>query len=143
MINKIFEMKKAIYSFTFLAIALLALSACNDQPASTGGAATDSAAVVKKDSVDPTKDWKIGVQLWTLSKFPFVTAIAKADSAGVKFVEAYSDQPLGGGMKGNFRPRHERRKQDQGKSAPAIKRHQHRGNGCHRSKGSRRMEKIF
>ena len=49
-------------------------------------------------------DWKLGVQLWTFMKFDFVTAISKVDSAGVKYVEAYSSQPLGGGMKGNFGP---------------------------------------
>jgi len=97
-------MKKTIYSFTLLVFGLLALSACNNQPDTKDSAAGDSAAAVKKDSVDPTKNWKIGVQLWTFSKFPFVTAIAKADSAGIKYVEAYSDQPLGGGMKGNFGP---------------------------------------
>ena len=104
LINKIPEMKKTICSCTLLAIAILALQACNNQPASTGETTNDSSAVVKKDSVDPTKNWKIGVQLWTFSKFPFVTAIAKADSAGVKYVEAYSDEPLGGDMKGNFGP---------------------------------------
>ena len=53
---------------------------------------------------DSTKDWKLGVQLWTFSKYDFVTAISKVDSAGVKYVEAYSHQHLGGGMAGDFGP---------------------------------------
>ena len=51
-----------------------------------------------------TKDWKLGVQLWTFSKFDFVTAISKVDSSGVKYIEAYSHQHLGGGMQGDFGP---------------------------------------
>jgi sugar phosphate isomerase/epimerase len=51
-----------------------------------------------------TKEWKLGVQLWTFSKYDFVTAISKVDSAGVKNVEAYSHQHLGGGMSGDFGP---------------------------------------
>ena len=95
-------MKKNVYLFT---IAALMLAACNSQPSSTGG---DSTAAVKSDSTanttDPAKDWKLGVQLWTFSKFDFVTAISKVDSTGIKYIEAYSHQPLGGGMKGDFGP---------------------------------------
>jgi sugar phosphate isomerase/epimerase len=50
------------------------------------------------------KDWKLGVQLWTFSKFDFVTAIGKVDSAGIKYVEAYSGERLGGGMSHSFGP---------------------------------------
>ncbi len=49
-------------------------------------------------------DWKLGVQLWTFMKFDFVTAIGKVDSAGIKYVEAYSGQRLGGGMQHSFGP---------------------------------------
>jgi sugar phosphate isomerase/epimerase len=97
-------MKKIVY---FLSIAVLVLSACNSQPSSSSA---DSTAAVKTDSTggaggaDPAKDWKLGVQLWTFSKFDFVTAISKVDSAGVKYIEAYSHQPLGGDMKGDFGP---------------------------------------
>lgn len=91
-------MKKNICLFT---IAALMFVACNSQPSSAGG---DSTAAVKSDSTDPAKDWKLGVQLWTFSKFDFVTAISKVDSTGIKYIEAYSHQPLGGGMKGDFGP---------------------------------------
>ena len=37
-------------------------------------------------------------------KFDFVTAIDKVDSSGIKYVEAFSHQKLGGGMTGNFGP---------------------------------------
>lgn len=37
-------------------------------------------------------------------KFDFFTAIGKVDSCGIKYVEAFSDQKLGGGMPGNFGP---------------------------------------
>jgi sugar phosphate isomerase/epimerase len=48
------------------------------------------------------KNWKIGVQMWTFRKFTFADALNKVDSAGIKYVEAFFGQPLGGGMKGSF-----------------------------------------
>jgi sugar phosphate isomerase/epimerase len=48
------------------------------------------------------KDWKIGVQMWTFRKFTFADALNKVDSAGIKYIEAFFGQPLGGGMKGSF-----------------------------------------
>ena len=87
-----------------LILTILFFTQCNNQPKQEAEE-TAKAEETKKDSAaDVTKNWKIGVQLWTFSKFPFVTAIAKADSAGVKFVEAFPGQPLGGGMKGGFDP---------------------------------------
>ncbi|HEV3414731.1 MAG TPA: sugar phosphate isomerase/epimerase [Puia sp.] len=48
------------------------------------------------------KDWKIGVQMWTFHFVPFVQALEKADSAGIKYLEAFPYQSLGGGMPGTF-----------------------------------------
>lgn len=42
-----------------------------------------------------TDQWKMGTQLWTFHFFDFVTAIEKADSAGIKFIEAFPNQKLG------------------------------------------------
>ncbi|WP_421825482.1 sugar phosphate isomerase/epimerase family protein [Larkinella sp.] len=36
------------------------------------------------------KDWKLGVALYTFNRFPFPEQLAKADSAGLKFVEGYT-----------------------------------------------------
>jgi sugar phosphate isomerase/epimerase len=77
---------------------VFASAGCNDQPKQQG-------EDMKKDStdtIDVTKDWKIGVQMWTFHYFPFTTGLEKADSAGIKFIEAYPGQPLGGGMKDTF-----------------------------------------
>ncbi|MDP4149437.1 MAG: sugar phosphate isomerase/epimerase [Bacteroidota bacterium] len=54
------------------------------------------------DSTGVTRDWRIGVQMWTFHYVPFVKALEKADSAGVKFIEAFPGQPLGGDMKDSF-----------------------------------------
>jgi sugar phosphate isomerase/epimerase len=64
----------------------------------------DSTAVSADTSAaSVTKDWKIGVQLWTFhTAGPFVQSLAKADSAGIKYLEAFPGQPLGGGMKDTF-----------------------------------------
>ena len=75
--------------------ALFYLTACNN-------ATAPQQAETSKDSTDVTKSWKLGVQMWTFHYFPFVTGIAKADSAGIKYIEAYPGQPLGGDMKDTF-----------------------------------------
>jgi sugar phosphate isomerase/epimerase len=67
----------------------------------TGDSSTTSG---DSSTVSITKNWKLGVQLWTFMKFDFVTALSKVDSSGVKYVEAFSHQALGGGMKGYFGP---------------------------------------
>jgi sugar phosphate isomerase/epimerase len=88
-------MKKQAQLFLLLAFAIIFFTKCSDQPSQQ---TTDA----KTDSTDVTKNWKIGVQMWTFNQFPFVTALDKVDSAGAKYIEAFPGQKLGGGMKGSF-----------------------------------------
>jgi len=53
---------------------------------------------------NPSKDWSIGLQLWTFRVFSFYDAVAKADSCGIKAIQAFPGQPLGNGLKGGFGP---------------------------------------
>jgi sugar phosphate isomerase/epimerase len=55
-----------------------------------------------KNADNATKDWKLGVQMWTFHYFPFITALDKVDSSGIKYIEAFPGQTLGGGMEGKF-----------------------------------------
>ncbi|MHA4809654.1 sugar phosphate isomerase/epimerase family protein [Flavitalea flava] len=96
-------MNKLTYSCLLCFSALIGLSACNDQPKQAEEKKSDSTTVAV-DARTITKDWKIGVQLWTFRLFTFVQAIDKADSAGVKFVEAFPGMKLGGDMKESFGP---------------------------------------
>ena len=50
------------------------------------------------------KDWSVSLQLWTFRLFTFSDAIKKADSCGIKVIQAFPTQKLGGGMKGEFGP---------------------------------------
>jgi sugar phosphate isomerase/epimerase len=52
----------------------------------------------------PAPGWDIGLQLWTFRLFSFHDAIAKADSCGIKSVQAFPGQKLGGPWTGNFDP---------------------------------------
>jgi sugar phosphate isomerase/epimerase len=96
-------MKKRAYAclFCLSAVLILSLYGCGN-PASTPAATDSSATTSDSSAAAVTKDWKIGVQLWTFHYVPFVQAIAKADSAGVKYLEAFPGQPLGGDMKDTF-----------------------------------------
>jgi sugar phosphate isomerase/epimerase len=88
------------FSVAFYLSIVLSTSSCNSP--SGQEAAKDSTAAASADSSSVTKNWKIGVQLWTFHYVPFVQAIAKADSAGIKFLEAFPGQALGGDMKDTF-----------------------------------------
>ncbi len=89
---------------SLLVMAGLVFLSCNNQASSNGAPSDSTATASKADTADPYKDWKLGVQLWTFSKFDFLKALSKVDSTSLRDVEAYSGQPLGGGMKGNFGP---------------------------------------
>lgn len=46
--------------------------------------------------------FKLGVQMWTFRMFTFTDALNKVDSAGIKDIEQYMGQKLGGDMQGSF-----------------------------------------
>ncbi len=53
-------------------------------------------------SLHAQKDWKLSIQLWTFHQYSFYQAIEKADTLGLKYVEAYPGQKIGPGIPGNF-----------------------------------------
>lgn len=46
--------------------------------------------------------WKLAVQTWTFHKYSLIETILKADSLGLKYLEVYPGQPVGGGIKSAF-----------------------------------------
>ncbi|MEP6749058.1 MAG: sugar phosphate isomerase/epimerase [Bacteroidota bacterium] len=94
-------MKKQFYGVMGAVGLALALAACNNS-ASTEKAGTDSMTARADSTPKVTGNWKIGVQLWTFSKFTMTEALQKVDSAGVKYVEAFWGQALGGSTKDTF-----------------------------------------
>ena len=59
---------------------------------------------VFSQTVNPQKDWKLGVQLWTFNTSSFYTAIKKVDSCKLKYVEAYPGHILQEGNRSEFGP---------------------------------------
>lgn len=47
-------------------------------------------------------DWKLAIQAWTFRNFTFTEALNKVDSCGVKYVEAFPTQEIGGGIDGKM-----------------------------------------
>ena len=78
-------------SCCLISLALFSTSSFKDLSSTTSAA-----------SLNSPKNWKIGVQMWTFHFVPFVKALDKADSAGIKYLEAFPGQTLGGGMPGAF-----------------------------------------
>ena len=48
-------------------------------------------------------DWKLGVQTFTFRKFTFFETIDKLSAMGIKYVEAWAGQDIGGGLEGKTR----------------------------------------
>ncbi len=92
---------KLINSFFLSLLCLAALSACNGGGAPPAVADSTQTTSADSGSVD---GFTLGVQMWTFRMFSFTDAINKVDSAGIKSIEAFFGQPLGGDMKGNFGP---------------------------------------
>jgi sugar phosphate isomerase/epimerase len=49
-----------------------------------------------------TAGFELGVQMWTFKQFTFTEALDKVDSSGIKNIEAFMKQKLGGDMEGVF-----------------------------------------
>ena len=87
------------FSFVcFIVLISVAFIRCNDAQNKPEAAATSAG----DSSFNIADNWKIGVQMWTFRLFSFTDALQKVDSAGVKSIEAFWGQPLGGGMKDSF-----------------------------------------
>jgi len=93
-------MKKRL-SFLAAGIFSLFLMSCGNN-ASVKETKTDSTSG-KTDTLQATTDnWKLGVQLWTFRMFSITEALQKVDSCGIKNVEAFWGQALGGDTKDTF-----------------------------------------
>ena len=66
-------MKKLLLRFSSLVVGAIVLMACNRTPSEV-----------------ENNDWKLGVALYTFHTFSFPEALAKADSAGVEYVEGFT-----------------------------------------------------
>jgi sugar phosphate isomerase/epimerase len=94
-------MKKIALCFAGF-ICIVVLIRCNSTTSKTDTTTTDSTTMKTSDTSNITANWKIGVQMWTFRMFTFAEALDKVDSAGVRYIEAFWGQPLGGGIKDSF-----------------------------------------
>jgi sugar phosphate isomerase/epimerase len=90
-------MKKCVSIVSFSLLLSIFLFSCGNNPENKkvdSGNASDSASV--------TSQWKLGAQMWTFHTFSFLTALDKVDSAGLRFIEAFQGQPIGGDFNDTF-----------------------------------------
>jgi L-ribulose-5-phosphate 3-epimerase len=80
-------MKSVVYACLSF---VLALAACNSKKSTLENDAEFAAT-----TGDVTRDWKLGVALWTFHTVDFPAALEKADSAGVAYVEPFSFHKAG------------------------------------------------
>jgi len=93
--------------FASIFLSLLVISfmiGCNGSSSSSTTPADSS--TVKPDSsmasTGSTAGFKLGIQMWTFRMFSFSDALDKVDSSGIKNIEAFIGQNLGGGMSGKY-----------------------------------------
>ena len=79
-----------------LVLFTLFFTACNNNQATN---ATDVADSLSASSVDPAKDWKFGVALWTFHTVDFPHSLDKVDSAGLKYIEPNTFHKAGAELK--------------------------------------------
>ena len=84
-------MKVIRYVFFIIAVAL---TACNK--GKTGSESSSDTTSIS--SIDPSKDWKFGIALWTFHTFDFPDALANIDSAGLTYIEPNTFQKSGPGL---------------------------------------------
>src|ERR1017187_2002891 len=94
-------MKKIAFPFAGF-LCIVALTQCNSSTSKTDTTTNDTTTMKTSDSNNITANWKIGVQMWTFKEFTFAEALNKADSAGIRYIEAFWGQPLGAGMIDSF-----------------------------------------
>src|SRR5207302_1508277 len=96
-------MKRFASSFLALLVFCFMIACNGSSSSSTTG--TDT-ATVKADSTKvntgSTEGFKLGIQMWTFRMFSFSDALDKVDSSGIKNIEAFIGQNLGGGLSGKY-----------------------------------------
>jgi len=98
---------KRLAFILFPILAMFLILSCNNSGTSSttmdsSAIKTDRSASKRDSSAGSTAGFKLGVQMWTFKEFSFSDALNKVDSSGIKNIEAFFGQKLGGGMKGFF-----------------------------------------
>ncbi|MBX2921516.1 MAG: sugar phosphate isomerase/epimerase [Chitinophagaceae bacterium] len=86
----------------FAAICSLAILSCNNSSTNSTSEADAAPQTDSLASTGSTAGFKLGVQMWTFRMFPLTDALNKVDSAGIKHIEAFWGQKLGGDLPGEF-----------------------------------------
>ena len=64
--------------------------------------ALSSLSVIAQKNPEDKAGWKLGAQSYTFRLFTFAEALKKIDSCGLKYVEAFPGQKIGGGIEGTM-----------------------------------------
>lgn len=86
----------------FLSLLSVVLFSCGSNPDAAGSSDTTAVAKDSSSSSGSTAGFTLGVQMWTFNHFTFTEALDKVDSAGIKNIEAFWGQKLGGSLPGEF-----------------------------------------
>src|SRR6478672_2455522 len=83
-------------TIALLIFATLFFAACNNSQTTN---TTNTADSLESSSVEPAKDWKFGIALWTFHTVDFPHSLDKVDSAGLKYIEPNTFHKAGAELK--------------------------------------------
>ena len=93
---------KRLTAFLFACMAFASYGNGSSSSAGTDSASASADSSSTNISKGSTSGFTLGVQMWTFRMFTFTEALDKVDSAGIKNIEAFWGQKLGGNMPGEF-----------------------------------------
>src|SRR5580692_8116371 len=98
---------KRFVAFLIPMLVIIIMAGCNGSQSSSSTSdssamKSDSGSVKNDSSAGSTAGFKLGIQMWTFMKFSFSDALDKVDSSGIKNIEAFIGQKLGGGLQGSY-----------------------------------------
>lgn len=85
----------SFHFYSFLIIFYLSGSSCNNQ-------ITPGRSLLTSQPPETKLGWKLGAQAYTFNRFTFFESLDKIDSCGLKYVEAFPGQEIGGGVTGKM-----------------------------------------
>ena len=83
-------------TIALLIFETLFFAACNNSQTTN---TTNTADSLESSSVEPAKDWKFGIALWTFHTVDFPNSLDKVDSAGLKYIEPNTFHKAGAELK--------------------------------------------
>jgi len=94
-ISSLKKMKSLTGTITLILFSIFVLQSCNNAQQNSRADSTDTTT----SAMDPEKDWKLGIALWTFHTVSFPQSLDQVDSCGVQYIEPNTFHRAGAELK--------------------------------------------